>query len=116
METYLKERRSYCMKVISKGETISVNIVLILLSFGFSMTIASWIFKKKHNKRISILIAFIFNTILLGTAFSVLYTEEMRMFGTGVEKNFSLILAIPLVTWANAFALQFVKPNPLKHK
>lgn len=89
-----------------------MNTVLIILSFGLSMTAASYLFKKKNNKRISILLALILNTLFLGIAFSVLYTEEMRVFGAGIEKILSLVIAIPLVTWVNAFALQFVKPKP----
>lgn len=87
-----------------------MSAILIILSFGLSMIAASYLLKKK-NKRISILLALILNTLFLGIAFGVLYTEEMRVFGAGIEKILILVLAIPLVTWVNALALQFIKPK-----
>jgi Na+/proline symporter len=94
-------------------EAIRMSAILIILSFGLSMIAVGYLFKKKNNKRISILLALILNTLFLGIAFGVLYTEEMRIFGAGIEKILILVLAIPLVTWVNALALQFIKPkNP----
>lgn len=90
-----------------------MNAILIILSFGFSMTAARYLFKKKNHKGISILLALILNASFLGIAFSVLYTEEMQMFGKGTEKILILVIAIPLLTLVNAVALQLAKPkNP----
>lgn len=92
-------------------EAMRLNAVLILLSFIMSTTLAGFIFRKNHNKRISILLALVLNILFLGIAFSFSYTEEMHIFGTGTEEISSLVIAIPLITWVNAFALQFIKPK-----
>lgn len=92
-------------------EAMRLNAVLILLSFIMSMTLAGFFFRKNHNKRISILLALVLNILFLGIAFSFSYTEEMHIFGTGTEEISSLVIAIPLITWVNAFALQFIKPK-----
>jgi len=102
----------------------SFNLILIVRNGGDALERGShslviynvddssrFFFRKNHNKRISILLALVLNILFLGIAFSFSYTEEMHIFGTGTEEISSLVIAIPLITWVNAFALQFIKPK-----
>lgn len=84
---------------------------LIVISFILSMTIASFTYRKKKNKMISTLSALLVNTLVLGTAFTFIYLINLESwnFGGGDWRIAYLIIAIPLVTWLNAFLLQFIK-------
>lgn len=59
----------------------------------------------------SIFVALMVNVLFLGAAFTVSYQIDIESWktGTGNWKIAYLIIAIPLVTWLNAFLLQFVK-------
>ena len=84
---------------------------LILFSFIVSMASAGIVFKKKRNKRISILLALVINTVFLASTFYLMYmtNEDMRIMGIGDSKIYYMIIAIPLITWVNAFVLLFMK-------
>lgn len=85
--------------------------VLIFISFVLSMAAARFIYRKKKTKRISILSALFINVLFLGAAFTVAYQTDIESwnFGGGDWKIIYLLIAIPLITWLNAFLLQFVK-------
>ncbi|WP_033543873.1 hypothetical protein [Planococcus sp. CAU13] len=87
----------------------------ILFSFILSMAAAVFVYRKKKTKGISILSALLINVLVLGTAFTVSYRINLDSwnFGTGDWEIAYLIIAIPLLTWLNAFLLQFVKMEEL---
>lgn len=86
-----------------------MNASIIACSFTISMLAAIFILTRKKKKSISIFCALMINAIILGTAFSILYSDEMKTFGIGDSTIYQLIFAIPLITWANAMVLPFVK-------
>ena len=86
-------------------------LTLIVISFILSMFFASSVYKKKKTKGISILASLLVNVLVLGTAFTFNYLINLESwnFGGGDWRIAYLIIAIPLVTWLNAFLLQFIK-------
>ena len=84
--------------------------ILILISFIISMTAVRLIYKKTKKKMIAIFFALITNVLLLGAAFTISYQVEIERWniGTGNWKIVCLLIAIPIITWLNAFLLQFV--------
>lgn len=69
------------------------------------------VYKKKKTKMISIISALLINGLFLGAAFTVAYQLDIESWnsGGGDWRIAYLIIAIPLLTWLNAFLLQFVK-------
>lgn len=84
---------------------------LIALSFLVSMAAAAYLFKALKKKMISIFLAFLINSLFLGLAFSILYSanDAMRITSIGDSKIIYLPMAIPYLTWLNAFVLLFLK-------
>lgn len=84
---------------------------LIVISFIISMVVARLVYRKKKTKGISIFFALLINVIFLGAAFTVSYQVDIESWNTGMGdwKIAYLVIAIPLITWLNAFLLQFVK-------
>lgn len=60
---------------------------------------------------ISIFFTLLINILFLGTAFTISYQMDIEKWniGTGNWKIVYLLIAIPIITWFNAFLLQFVK-------
>ena len=88
-----------------------MNYAIILLSFLVSTIISVLIFKKKKHKWITLLSAFILNTLIFVGTTWVLYRldEGAQIFGFGQSVLYVLIFAIPIITWVNFVILQFVK-------
>lgn len=84
---------------------------LILISFIISMVAVRLIYKKTNKKMTSIFFALLINVLLLGAAFTVSYQIDIEKWniGTGNWKIVYLLIAIPIITWVNAFLLQFMK-------
>lgn len=84
---------------------------LILISFIISMAAVRLIYRKTNKKMTSIFFALLINVLLLGAAFIISYQIEIERWniGTGNWKIVYLLIAIPIITWFNAFLLQFVK-------
>lgn len=82
-------------------------ILLIIFSFTVSMIVAHLVYKKKKSKRIGILLAFLSNSLILGSAAVIWYYSsiEMRIFGLGELAILYLVVAIPGVTWLNALMM-----------
>lgn len=92
-------------------EEVPLYIAIILLSFIISTIAASSVYKKKKNKRISIFSALMINILILGTAFTVSYLINLDTWNAGIG-NWEIIyfiIAIPLISWLNAFILLFIK-------
>lgn len=60
---------------------------------------------------ISIFSALVINMLILGFSSSFLYlsNQEMWITGTGDLRILYLVIAIPPITWLNAFVLLFMK-------
>ena len=84
---------------------------LIVISFFISMAITGSLYRKTTKKMISIFVALMINAVFLGAAFTVSYQMDIESWNVGMGdwKIAYLIIAIPLVTWLNAFLLQFMK-------
>lgn len=87
-----------------------MNASVIVFSFIASMTAAMFILNKKKKKSISFFSTH-FKHVTLGVAFSLLYTDEMKTFRLGDSKIYYLVIASPIITWANALVLQFIRPK-----
>lgn len=87
-----------------------MNFVIISLSLFVSTIVSVWILKKKNNKWISMLSAFILNTLILVVVTWVLYSmdDEAKVFGFGHSGLYVLIFAIPIITWINFLLVQLV--------
>lgn len=84
---------------------------LILISFIISIVAVRLVYRKTQKKMISIFFTLLINILFLGTAFIILYQMDIEKWniGTGNWKIVYLLFAIPIITWFNAFLLQFVK-------
>lgn len=85
--------------------------ILILISFIISMAAVRLIYRKTKKKISSIFFALLMNVLFLGAAFTISYQMDMEKWniGTGNWKILYLLIAIPIITWLNAFLLQFMK-------
>ena len=87
-----------------------VNLLILSFSLVVSVITSFLIGKRKNSKLLGTVTALVMNTLILGTAFSILYyrDDEARTFGIGTDHDV-LILAIPIVIWINFVLIQFVR-------
>lgn len=92
-------------------------LAIILFSFIISMLCASFVYKKKKTKGTSIISALVINILILGTVFTVSYLINLDSWNVsaGNWEIIYLIIAIPLLTWLNAFVLLFMKVEKAAH-
>lgn len=85
-------------------------IALMISSFILSTMAACFIYKMKKTKLISIILALAINTLILGVSFYFMYVLNIEMWKAGMWDMglLYLLIAIPIITWLNAFLLQFV--------
>jgi len=83
---------------------------LILISFIISIVAVRLIYRKTQKKMISIFFTLLIIILFLGTAFTISYQMDIEKWniGTGNWKIVYLLIAIPIITWFNAFLLQFM--------
>lgn len=76
-----------------------------------------WLPKVLQNKRLDLLIAFLVNSIILGTAAILLYGLDSQTFHKEANGLFGsmgivvLLFFIPIITWINYFTLEVVRKS-----
>jgi len=90
---------------------LTMLFVTISLAFLLSTVVSVRILKKENKKWLSLLSAFLSNTLFLSAATWVLYrlNDEAKIFGFGQSGLYGLIFAIPIITWINFLILSFLK-------
>lgn len=94
----------------------ALNYLIMALSLLVSTMISVVILKKKKNNLLSMLAALCLNMLILVGAMWISYSldEEAQVFGLVNSGQYTLIFAIPIITWINFFILQFVKHQEIK--
>ena len=90
---------------------MKLNFIIILFSLLVSSIFSVRTLRNRNNKRLSMLVAFCINALilLLFTWYLFSIDDEGQLFGLFPTDLLMLIFSIPIITWINFFILSFVK-------
>lgn len=100
------------VNLIFGGGTVIAAYHTILISLVVSTLFSIWLFKKKGNKWLGVLIGFCINTLLLSVATIIFYKVYNVKEVEGLFSNlgiFVFVFFIPIITCINFYILEFVK-------
>lgn len=93
--------------------------IVIIISLLVSTITSIWIFKKKEDKWIGMLVAFCINTLVLSIATILLYNIDVRIFHKETDGLFGslgilvLVFFIPINTFINYLIVEFFRSRSI---